>query len=447
MAGAMTVGSWPSAIGYWLFAAAAAAAADYAVVLSETTARDPAWAAVAAALQAKHGGERITWSGSVTNALPALRAALPRRACFVTRPEEATREYVARVHQLTRALDDDPWGDCLWGILTGFDASNALAIARTAAPLTVRKGAGGTAIALGRMEEGVWYDEGRRGHAVEKRRGGEPRDVEAPGDTTKTLVDLLNGGTVDLLVTSGHATERDWQIGYSYRNGQFRSKAGGMRGVDTFGGETEVRSANPKVYLPVGNCLMGHIDGPDAMALAWMNAAGVRQMIGYTVPTWFGYMGWGVLDYFVDQPGRFTLAEAFFANQQALIAELQRNPSSKGHRFDRDVVAFYGDPGWEARMAQGPRNWEQSLDRTGDRFTFTVRPNLGAASFGVADGNGSQRGGRPFVHLLPVRIGPAKVIEGAGLSPLIADDFLLVPHPGACDTNRTYRIAFDAPLR
>ena len=68
---------------------------------------------------------------------------------------------------------------------------------------------------------------------------------------------------------------------------------------------------------------MGHIDGPDAMALAFMNSAGVDQMIGYTVPTWYGYGGWGMLDYFVEQPGRFTLAEAFYANQQALIHRLE----------------------------------------------------------------------------------------------------------------------------
>lgn len=422
----------------------AAAAADYAVVISDPTARDPAWAAVAGALHAKHGGDRIPWSGSVTNALPELRRAFPRRVCFVARPEEVTRDFVARVHQLTRMLDDDPYGDCLWGILTGFDASNALAIAQTATPLTIRRGAGGTSIALDRMEEGVWYDEGRQGHAVEKRRGGRPRDFKAPGDTTKALVDLLNGGTIDLFLTSGHATERDWQIGYSYRNGQFRSKAGRMRGVDTAGREFEINSQNPKVYLPVGNCLMGHIDGPDAMALAWMNSAGVRQMIGYTVPTWFGFMGWGVLDYFVEQPGRFTLAEAFFANQQALLHELQRNPSSKGHRFDRDVVAFYGDPGWEARMADGPREWEQTLESSGATFTLTIRPLLGASSFGVHDGNGSQRGGRPFIHILPRRIGRATVTEGADLAPVITDDFILVPRPGACDTNRVYRIIFEA---
>ena len=48
---------------------------------------------------------------------------------------------------------------------------------------------------------------------------------------------------------------------------------------------------------------MGHIDGQQAMALAWLKTGGVRQMLGYTVPTWYGYAGWGCLDYFVEQPG------------------------------------------------------------------------------------------------------------------------------------------------
>ena len=85
-----------------------------------------------------------------------------------------------------------------------------------------------------------------------------------------------------------------------------------MYGEDTRRQRIDVDSPNAKVYLPIGNCLMGHIDGPDAMALAWMNDVGVKQMIGYTVPTWFGYAGWGMLDYFVEQPGRYSLTEAFF---------------------------------------------------------------------------------------------------------------------------------------
>ena len=71
---------------------------------------------------------------------------------------------------------------------------------------------------------------------------------------------------------------------------------GSMFGAPTTGDRFEIESSNPKVYLPIGNCLMGHIDGPDAMALAWMNSVGVNQMIGYTVVTWYGFGGWGVLD-------------------------------------------------------------------------------------------------------------------------------------------------------
>ena len=56
---------------------------------------------------------------------------------------------------------------------------------------------------------------------------------------------------------------------------------------------------------------MGHIDDQQAMALAWLKSGGVRQMLGYTVPTWYGYAGWGCLDYFVEQPGRYDFAEAF----------------------------------------------------------------------------------------------------------------------------------------
>ena len=65
------------------------------------------------------------------------------------------------------------------------------------------------------------------------------------------------------------------------------------------GGSREVcreikASGKVKVYSAAGNCLMGNINSDHCMALAWMRSAGVRQMFGYTVPTWFGFGGWGV---------------------------------------------------------------------------------------------------------------------------------------------------------
>ena len=454
---------------------AAFAQPGYAIVVSKKTRADAGWGEVVETLRARHGARVFDYDGEVESVLPGLRAQFPRYACFVATPAEAGREFVAQVHRLTRRLDDDPYTDCLWGILTGYDASNALAIARCTQPLVVRKALAGTALDLDRFEEGVWYSESQPRHMVRKTRGGRPEPAQAPAaDTTAEIAGVLNGGGADLFVTSGHATERDWQLGYAYRNGQFRCEQGALFGLDLQGRRWPVHSPNPKVYLPVGNCLMGHIDGPDAMALAFLNSGGVRQAIGYTVPTWYGYAGWGCLDYFVEQPGRFNLAEAFFANQQALLHRLAANfpellgrPSGtergpppqvgpaaaarglgandgRGLLYDRDTLAFYGDPAWDARLAPAAQAWDQTLAERDGVFTFEIRPRRGADSFGPLDTNGSQRGGRPFFQFLPRRVSGVELVEGADLQPLVTDNFLLVPLPIACDPNRTYRIVFRA---
>ncbi|NQT81702.1 hypothetical protein HQ563_01665 [bacterium] len=449
---------------------------DYAVVVSEDTHNDPNWSRVVKTLIDKYNGRKLIYRKRPVELLDMLKQLHPRYTCFVARPTEATRLFVSQVHKLTRRYDDDPYTDTIWGILTGFDADNALRIAKHDKPLIVRKVASGTEVALEMCEEGIWYCELVKTKMVQKMRGGRPKQGKAPNDTTEALVRTLNEYQADLFVTSGHATERDWNIGYRYRNGQFRSKMGQLYGVDTAGQKFEINSTNPKVYLPVGNCLMGHIDGPDAMALAWMNDAGVRQMVGYTVSTWYGYAGWGCLDYFLEQPGRFTLAEAFHANQCALMYRLLtyfpeiamadirpggRTPlraalsdkaksaglsvsDGMGLLFDRDVVAFYGDPKWSARMADRGRPWDQTLTEANGVFTFTVTPNRGAQTFKPVNTNGSQRGWRPIVQFFKSRLKGVELLEGADLEPVIADDFLLIPNPRSCDPNRAYRVRFRA---
>jgi zinc protease len=221
---------------------------------------------------------------------------------------------------------------------------------------------------------------------------------------------------------------------------------------------------------------MGHIDQPDCMALAWMNSAGVNQMIGYTVLTWYGYAGWGCLNYFVEQPGRYTFTEAFFANQAALVHRLQtyfgdaasaeldangrakspvaisdlarsaglKSNDARGLLYDRDTVAFYGDPAWVARMAKAPLHWDQTLTERKGTFTFEIKPNRGEKSFAPINLNGSQRGGRPFVEFFPRRLTEIKVIQGAELKPVITDNFILVPNPGTGAPAPVYRIEFTA---
>ncbi|HEY6563637.1 MAG TPA: hypothetical protein VIY86_04035, partial [Pirellulaceae bacterium] len=267
----------------------------YVVAVSEATAVDVAWRPVVAALMEKYPGsvEKVYPAGEPAALGGDLSALHPGWVCFVAKPEEVTRAFVSSVHQLMRGLDEDPYTDARWGIMTGHDAVNALEIARTRDPLEIARVAAGTEVALERCREGLWYCELTPKRRVEKKAGSEAVQGEGPLDTTKALVETLNDYKAQLFVTSGHATERDWQIGFRYRNGSFRSEDGKLFGVDTKGERFPVASPEPKVYLPIGNCLMGHIDGKDAMALAWMKSAGVRQMLGYTVPTWYGYAGWG----------------------------------------------------------------------------------------------------------------------------------------------------------
>ena len=448
----------------------------YAVVVSKSTHAYEEWKPVVEALVKKYQGEVIFYDEKVQDSLIKLQKLFPRYVCMVSPHQEVTRRFVADVHQMMRKLDEDPYTDALWGILTGYDAKGALKVASHEEPLTVKKAASGTEIELESCQEGVWFCELKKGHMVRKTSSGKPQADKAPSDTTKSLVDTLNDYQADLFVTSGHATERDWQIGYTYKNGYFRSKDGQLYGADTKGNRFPIKSPNPKVYMPIGNCLMGHIDGPNAMALAFMNSAGVHQMLGYTKVTWYGYGGWGCLDYFVEQPGRFTFTEAYHANHHALIHRLERNfpgmadaevdargrpkqplrmsmkakqrglgpRDAIGLLFDRDIVAFYGDPAWEARMAEGNRAYEQKLSVEDDTYSFEILPKLGADSFKPVNTNGAQRGWRPIVHFLPHRVKDVKIVSGSELEPVITDDFLLIPNPKNCDPDKEYKVVFQA---
>ena len=450
-------------------------ATNYSVVVSRETAKHKEWAKVVSEIREKPSAEVLYFKESVEESLPALRKSFPRYACFVARPEETSKEFVKTIHRMTRRLDADPYIDLFWGILTGHDAENALTIARTSEPLVIRNSLSCTEIALDRCEKGKWFCELRKGHGVSKEQGGgDIKEIKLPQDTTSRFVRELNEGKPDLFVTSGHATERDLQLGFRYRNGVFRCKDGSLFGSDLSGKRHGVNSPNPKVYMPIGNCLMGHLDGPESMAAAFLESAGVRQMMGYVEVTWYGYMGWGCLDYFIEQPGRYTFTKAFFANHHALIHRLEtcfpqtdaqsnsqltaraRKPSAyarklrlgsndaRGLLFDRDIVAFYGDPAWQAKMADGKRNWKQNLTREGDQYSFSITPTLGPTSYQPVNKNGVQRGHRPFISFFDQRLTKVELISGQELNPVITDTFILVPNPPSNKSAKPIEVVFRA---
>lgn len=215
---------------------------------------------------------------------------------------------------------------------------------------------------------------------------------------------------------------------------------------------------------------MGHVPDKQAMALAWMGSGGVHQMIGYTAVTFYGRGGWGTQEYFFDLPGRYTFAEAFFFNQQAIIHELQQRFPDKmkhevkhwdferdrlvldkelallGYRdmkgaamdnlgllWDRDAVVFYGDPAWEARLASGPLPLRTELTCQGEVYTLKV----------IADEEARPR--KPLGVLLPHRVKEIQVTSGQVFQPLITHNFvMLMKHPEKVEKGKTYQVVFKA---
>lgn len=415
-----------------------AGADDYLVLVTRETRADPAWSAVADALVAAHRARLVELVGGLDSAAEPLRAAAPRFVCWVARPSELGPRPVYALHRLARENDADPYEDFRWGIVTGRTAEDARRLVAPA-PLVIRVVGSGTSFAHECVEQGYWFDEFRAGERWVKEKGGAARRADGDKDSTAGIAARLNEGRTDLWITSGHATEDNWEPGYRYRNGVFRHRDGVVVGHALDGSLHEVRSANPKVYLPIGNCLMGNVPGKaDCMALAYLSTAGVRSMVGYVVPTWFGYAGWGVLDYFLEQPGRFTVSEAWLANHHALVwrlAEIRagRGPSedARGLQFDRDKTVLYGDPKWDARLAPGLLRWEESLREVAPgEWEWVVLPRAGSRTFAPVDTNGSQRGGRPLVAFLPRNPAGWDVLRGAEHGLVAADDFLLLPNPG-----------------
>ena len=443
---------------------AALPAGRYAIVVQEEIRQDAGWRAVCDALAARHpGAEVVCWKSEPAEALPALAAAHPAYTCFVAPCTRVGPDFVAAVHRLTRRYDEDVYTDTRWGILTGHDPGHALELARFGKPITVRRVSAGTEFAIDMVEEGVWYDERVANKTVKKLDGATAATGDrCPTDTTRLLAETLTDWKTDLFITSGHGFPRGWQIGFRYRNGFFESEDGRLFGKDSDGNRFEIRSDHPRLYLAVGNCLIGRIEDRHAFSIAMMKSAGVKGMIGYTVPTWYGYAGWGCLDLFLEQPGRHTLNEAFLANHHALVHRLEtafpgamnhepapgqtvqakEDPTAAGAALnvargdhagllhDRDVLSYYGDPALEARMKPRPCTYDQSLECCDGHYTLTVTGRRGQQSFAPVNTNGSQRGGRPIVQFLPHRITGVELLEGAGWSPVITDDFILVPNPG-----------------
>lgn len=328
-------------------------ASDYVIAVRQSTLSNKGWRDVVEKLKAKHQGTILQYENRLEEILPQLKMANPRYLCFVMAPQEANRDSVISINLLTRQLDDDPYGDVIWGIVTGYTPGFALKMV-SAGRMDIRRGLGKTQVNwLRYLDSGAYYSEAVKNHKFVKSSGQDLRKVRGPDDTTQEIVNAINSGQVDIMWTSGHASERDWEMGWAFPDGKFFTQNGQLKAHDTSGRDYYIQSPHPMAYYAPGNCLIGHINDPqNCMALSWIRA-GAYQFAGYTRESWYGYMGWGVGDYFFLLKDRFTFAESVYLNNQALLFDLKNKTpgiNEAGHLYDRDVFVFYGDPALETRI-------------------------------------------------------------------------------------------------
>ena len=192
---------------------------NYAVVISDVSAAKPEWKAVADALVKKHDGQLVVYKGSVVNCLPELATLHPCYTVFVARPEIVGRQFVARIHRLTRHLGDEPYTGTIWGIVSGATPEAALRVATATGPATVHSVISNTGVSNGLYDTVFTLSDGKPGDWYSKEASGkENHGSDGGADRTELFVDKFKEIKPDAIVTSGHATEMNLEMPFSKGN-------------------------------------------------------------------------------------------------------------------------------------------------------------------------------------------------------------------------------------
>jgi len=326
----------------------------YALLIPRGLEKEGGWGKVVKELKKKHSARLFRYN-DLNDVKEDVAKYRPYYVCFVRKPQNCGRGFVKSVIGFMRQLDTDPYDDAVWAILTGRTAEDALKIAK-AKPLEVKRHlshiGGGW---LEWFERGVSFCEGRKFHKTIKKKGKKPEVVKGPGDTTEQWVKEVNSNKVDIISTSGHATERDWNMGYKYRSGKIVPAGKGMlKGLSSKRRQYLIRTSNPKIYYSPGNCLIAHIPSNflDCMCLSWIHN-GCYHFFGHIEPQTRWCTAWGISEYFFKLQDTYTFAEAVCVNR---IAARYITDNHKGGREKQywnrclGITVLYGDPAWEAKM-------------------------------------------------------------------------------------------------
>ena len=457
-------------------------AQDYAVVARQKLKTDTGWAKVISFLQEKHHAPVFYYNNSPSEILDSLKFYTPRYVAFVEEPKQVDRELVMLLHRMSRQVDDDVYSDYIWGIITGYDAKVALKLANNGVqPLTIKSAVS----TIAELHEAKWFD--RFAWIDDHQDGlcGEKRSIKdsvitytiSPDESLQKFYDFYKEYDPDFIVTSGHATERNLEMPFSH--GTIKSKNGK---------EYLVESGKRRVFLGAGNCLLGNVrKNPNSMAIACLGSGNAAAMVGYVVTSWYGRAGWGTLKYWLFNPGRYTLAEAVFLNEQDMLFQMNRwnsnfnqlnfpysqsdaqfrgemkkavaaiqnqlgieNPTKDqvGFLYDRDVLAYYGDPKADIRLQEMPEEeYKVDFKVKGEKCIIKIKTRK---NFNMNHLKGEQFkqehvGNLPFSYFFPERLKSPSLVSKCSGDVLINEDFMLIYEPNF-KPGETYKIVLEMGL-
>lgn len=453
---------------------------EYVVVVNSQLKSLPEWTAVYTELADYHKAKTIYYDSSFAEVMKELKKLKPRYVAIVAHPENINRGFVTEVNRLSRMIDDDIYADFMWGIITGYSAGDALRIVRQSQqPFTIKSALSTTSEVSSGIwfDRFVWLDDGTKGVWGEKLLGeSKPTSYETdPYQLLKIFSDKYTEIDPDLIITSSHGTQSALEMPFS--TGTVRSKKGKLY-ADFFQTKYLPTTNKPRVYAPIGNCLIGDVNGSDeSIAVAWLSSGGVTALAGYVVETWYGRNGWGGLKYWVKSPGLYTFPEAMYLNVQGMLTHEYRDDprlltiqpnvqlfggnitatieyelknlfgeideDRKGYIYDRDVIAYYGDPKWNVRLQSNPEITGFSVKYEEERDTYTLVINTNQYFTNEkAKGAGFKEqhvGDLPLGFYLPKRLSSPSLASGQEWDAVVNEDFVLLYNTDL-EPNSTYRV-------
>ena len=404
----------------------------YVVITSRSTLEDPNWKKVVNALVNKYNAYLLIYENDIYEVRLKVAELAPDFICFVVRPNYAKPEFVKRVNRFIRELDEDPYPDSLWAILTGYTWRDALRIIMCKGFKVRRVLSGCSAGWLKYVKEGIATSEVKYGEMWIKYPNGTIVKTKGPEDRTLYLASLINTNRFDMFITSGHGNHDRWQLHYPDpgKEGFFISRKGCIYATAHNMSALLLNSSNPKIYFGLGNCYIGSIINENSMPLAWIHSCNAHFYTGYVIEEGAdSYMMGGIPAYFFVQDN-CTWAEAFFANAVSLVFDMNHGtpgPNPSWLKVDIDGAALYGEPALEVRAEHTikPLYTKYVNYKPLGNGLYNVIVKIKMNRDGTPGWNGKW-GNRHPVIILPMRVENVTIISTNAYKAIVADNFVLL---------------------